>query len=44
MESNILLGLDSDEDFLQEAIRFAVLEKDIADLEEGTATRVGPRG
>jgi ATP-binding cassette subfamily B protein len=42
LAENILLGLPTDR--LNRAIDAAVLERDLATLEAGTATRVGPRG
>lgn len=42
LAENILLGLPPDR--LDRAIEAAVLDRDVANLEEGTATRVGPRG
>jgi ATP-binding cassette subfamily B protein len=44
LEHNILLGLTSAEDDLSWAIRQAVLEDDLASLENTLATLVGPRG
>lgn len=41
---NILLGLPCNETLVAQAIHTAVLEPDIAQLEEGLATRIGPRG
>jgi ATP-binding cassette subfamily B protein len=41
LADNILLGLDGD---VQRAVRLAVLEDDVAGMEEGLATRIGPRG
>ncbi|MBV7337358.1 ABC transporter ATP-binding protein/permease [Chloroflexi bacterium TSY] len=41
---NILLGLPHSETVLDQAIHTTVLEPDIAQLEAGLATRVGPRG
>ena len=44
LRSNLLLGLDKSDDELLEAIRLAVLERDLADLEQGLDTMLGPRG
>jgi ATP-binding cassette subfamily B protein len=44
LEHNILLGLTVEESDLSRAIRQAVLEGDLAGLENGLATLVGPRG
>ena len=44
LRGNILLGLPEDGVDLPGAVRSAVLERDIADLERGLDTIVGPRG
>ena len=44
MRSNILLGMPEGEANLQESIKTAALEEDLADLEKGVDTLVGPRG
>jgi ATP-binding cassette subfamily B protein len=44
LEHNILLGLVARESELSQAIHQAVLESDLAGLENGLATLVGPRG
>ncbi len=44
LRENILLGLDETEVDLDEAVKLAVLEQDIATLEKGLDTLVGPRG
>jgi ATP-binding cassette subfamily B protein len=44
LRDNILLGLDADEERLQSAIYRAVLETDLAELEQGLETVVGPKG
>ena len=44
LRGNILLGLREDMVDLPEAVRSAVLERDIDDLEDGLDTVVGPRG
>ncbi|MDF1514392.1 MAG: ABC transporter ATP-binding protein, partial [Anaerolineae bacterium] len=44
LRENILLGLRTDENAVQDAVYRAVLETDIVDLEKGLDTPVGPRG
>ena len=44
LRDNILLGLGSDEDRIDRAIRLAVMEPDLEELEEGLETMVGPKG
>lgn len=44
MRENLLLGLPEEKSDLDAAIRAAVLEKDVADLEKGLDTLVGPKG
>ena len=44
LRGNILLGLPEDRVDLPDAVRSAVLERDINDLENGPDTVVGPRG
>lgn len=44
LRGNILLGLHEDRVNLEGAVRSAVLEQDIDDLEDGLDTVVGPRG
>jgi ATP-binding cassette subfamily B protein len=44
LRDNILLGLAEDHSDLPGALRTAVLERDIFDLEHGLGTHVGPRG
>jgi ATP-binding cassette subfamily B protein len=44
LRSNILLGLPEDSVDLDEALRSAVMERDIASLEDGLETMVGVRG
>jgi ATP-binding cassette subfamily B protein len=44
LRDNILMGLPEDQVDLQGAIRDAILEPDLKDLEEGLDTRVGARG
>jgi ATP-binding cassette, subfamily B, bacterial len=44
LRNNILLGLDKGDTDIQDALRLAVMEKDLSDLENGLETLVGPRG
>ncbi len=44
LRDNILLGLGSDDDAVARAIRLAVMEPDLDELEEGLDTMVGPKG
>jgi ATP-binding cassette subfamily B protein len=44
LRDNILLGLPDDAVDLQAALRLAVFESDVAGMEQGLETRVGPRG
>ncbi len=44
LRNNILLGLDKSDAEIAEAARLAVLERDLAELENGLDTLVGPRG
>lgn len=44
LRDNILLGLPEEKVSLEEAIRQAVLEEDVAAMDEGLDTLVGPRG
>jgi len=44
LKDNILLGLPEEQVDLQDAVRSAVLERDIAELEQGLETIVGSRG
>jgi ABC-type multidrug transport system fused ATPase/permease subunit len=44
LHDNILLGLPADRVDLPEAVRLSILEQDIAGLEAGLETAVGPRG
>ena len=44
LRNNILLGLAASEDRLRQAIHWAVLESDLAELEQGLETMVGPKG
>ncbi|MFL7810194.1 MAG: ATP-binding cassette domain-containing protein [Anaerolineae bacterium] len=44
LRDNILLGLDTDDGRLMRAIHQAVLEADLAELDQGLETQVGPKG
>jgi ATP-binding cassette subfamily B protein len=44
LRNNILLGLERSDDEIRQAIQLAVLERDLAELEKGLETTVGPRG
>jgi ATP-binding cassette subfamily B protein len=44
LRNNILLGLDADEKETNQAIRSAVLEKDVVELDKGLDTLVGTKG
>ena len=44
LKDNILMGLTHDSATLEQAIHLAVLEQDVAELEDGLETRVGPKG
>jgi len=44
LRDNILMGLDRDDEALMWAIRLAVMESDLEELEDGLETMVGPKG
>jgi ATP-binding cassette subfamily B protein len=44
LRENILLGLDKDDAAIQQALHLAVMECDVAEMENGLDTLVGPRG
>jgi ABC-type multidrug transport system fused ATPase/permease subunit len=44
LRENVLMGLPYDGEALAEALRLAVLEEDVAAMESGADTLVGPRG
>jgi ATP-binding cassette subfamily B protein len=44
LRNNILMGLEADPETLSSAISRAVLEEDLSELDDGLATKVGPKG
>lgn len=44
LRDNILMGLDKTDEDIQRAIRYAVMEEDLNEFEEGLNTKVGPKG
>lgn len=44
LQDNILMGISADQDDLWPALNAAILESDLAQLEDGLETLVGPRG
>ena len=44
LRENILLGLNDDDETLLEAVRMAVFEQDLAQMPDGLATVIGPKG
>ncbi len=44
LRDNILMGLPTDQMDFDRAIQLSILEKDVAELEKGVDTMVGPRG
>ena len=44
LRDNILMGLESDDAQINEAIHMAVLDHDLTEFEEGLQTKVGPKG
>jgi ATP-binding cassette subfamily B protein len=44
LRDNILMGLDKNDEDIFNAIHSAVMEKDLADFDEGLETMVGPKG
>ena len=44
LRENILLGISATDEVVLEALRLAVMEDDLADLEAGLDTKIGPRG
>jgi ATP-binding cassette subfamily B protein len=44
LRNNVLMGLGTDDETLMRAIRQAVMEADLSELERGLETQVGPKG
>ena len=44
LRDNILMGLNRDDDHIEQAIRLAVMEHDLSEFEDGLDTKVGPKG
>jgi ATP-binding cassette subfamily B protein len=44
LRDNILMGLDRTDDDVYRAIRFAVMERDLNEFDEGLDAKVGPKG
>ena len=44
LRDNILLGLDSSDALIEDALRLAVLKDDLASFDRGLETPVGPKG
>jgi ATP-binding cassette subfamily B protein len=44
LRDNLLMGLDQDDEAIGQAIRLAVMERDLDELENGLETMVGPKG
>ena len=44
LRDNILMGLDRTDEDIYRAIRLAVMERDLAEFEEGLDAKVGPKG
>jgi ATP-binding cassette subfamily B protein len=44
LRNNILLGLAAGDDGIMQAVRLAVMERDLEELEDGLETKVGPKG
>jgi ATP-binding cassette subfamily B protein len=44
LRNNILLGLSAGDDGIMEAVRLAVMERDLEELDDGLETKVGPKG
>jgi len=44
LQDNILMGLNKDDEDIMRAIRQAVMERDLDELEDGLETMVGPKG
>ena len=44
LRDNILMGLDNSDDDIYRAVRYAVMDEDLRDFEQGLDTKVGPKG
>ena len=44
LRDNILMGLNNSDDDIYRAVRYAVMEQDLGDFEQGLDTKVGPKG
>jgi ATP-binding cassette subfamily B protein len=44
LRNNILMGLEAGEERLMRAVRLAVMERDLEELEDGVETKIGPKG
>ena len=44
LRNNILMGLAAGDDGIMQAVRLAVMERDLDELEDGLETKVGPKG
>jgi ATP-binding cassette subfamily B protein len=44
LKDNILLGLTTDDETMMQALRLAVMERDLDELEDGLETLIGPKG
>ena len=44
LRDNVLMGLDRDDAAVRDALRSAVMEEDLTELEDGLETLVGPKG
>jgi ATP-binding cassette subfamily B protein len=44
LRDNILMGLNHEDDTIYQAVRSAVMERDLGDFEQGLDTMVGPKG
>lgn len=44
LRDNILMGMDRDDDSIYRAVRLAVMDRDMAEFDQGLETKVGPKG
>lgn len=44
LRDNILMGLNNSDDDIYRAVRYAVMEEDLREFEQGLDTKVGPKG